>query len=250
MLAMAAVLQTGLALRHVRPEIRYSRALTLSAVRQNGDALKYATEEWRKDRKIVLEAVRKRGCALQYATKELRGDVTVVLAALRQDGRALQHVADELKRHRRLVLMAVRRHGYALRYVPENLRRDREVILAALARHASALQFADAAVLNDPAFLKLAVPWLGDAPDSCREEVTILRPSGESTTAPLGLTAQEMKARAQRAFGVPAHMQRLILEGHEAPMEDEEVPIPETVARALASAGFRRLPTITLVVTG
>jgi len=69
----------------------------LAAVRQSGEALKFAAEELRGDREIVLEAVRENGDALQFASEELKADREVVLEAVRRNDLALMHAPLEIR---------------------------------------------------------------------------------------------------------------------------------------------------------
>lgn len=142
--ALAAVRQRGLALRHVAPALRGDRDLVMAAVEQDGFALEYATEALRGDRGVVLAALRRAGLALRFAAAELRGDRELVLAAVDQDGGALEHAAGGARGDREVVLRALARTPSALRFAAASLRADRDLVLAAVRVDARCLEFASA----------------------------------------------------------------------------------------------------------
>jgi len=70
--ALAAVLQDGLALQHCAPPLRADVDTVLVAVQGCGGALQYASEELRADRHIVRAAVSQDAPALQHAAPAIR----------------------------------------------------------------------------------------------------------------------------------------------------------------------------------
>ena len=61
-----------------------TRESVLAAVTESGWALKFASPELRADREIVLAAVTKNGWALAYASAEMQADREIVLAAAKR----------------------------------------------------------------------------------------------------------------------------------------------------------------------
>ena len=58
------------------------KTLVMAAVLQSGNALKYASKALKADREVVLTAVTGEGKALQYADEALKNDQEVVIAAV------------------------------------------------------------------------------------------------------------------------------------------------------------------------
>ncbi len=131
-LVLAAVMKSGMRLKHASLVLRGDREVVLAAVQQDGMTLEYASEKLKADRKVVLTAVQQYGMALEYASEQLQGNREVVLAAVKQVGHALVWASDELQADREVVLAAVERNGTALHYASEALKDDREVMLAAV----------------------------------------------------------------------------------------------------------------------
>ena len=141
----------------------YYRELVLAAVMKSGMRLKHASLALRGDREVVLAAVQQDGMALEYASPELKADREVVLAAVTQTGSALQWASNELRANREVVVAAVEQNGNALRYAKGNLKKDRGVVLAAVTQDGWALQFAKGNLYNDEYVVRAAVTQDGRA---------------------------------------------------------------------------------------
>ena len=107
-----------------------NRDIALAAVHQSGDALRYASAELRADRQIVLAAAHQNERALVYASAELKADREVMLAAVHQNGHALEHASPELRADRQVVLAAVYQKPLVLRHASAELQRDDAVFKA------------------------------------------------------------------------------------------------------------------------
>jgi len=152
---LAAVRQYGDALRHASSELQANREVVLAAVQQeDGSALVYASAELKADREVVLTAVHQSGHALRYASAELRADRQIVLAAAHQNERALVYASAELKADREVMLAAVHQNGHALEHASPELRADRQVVLAAVYQKPLVLRHASAELQRDDAVFK------------------------------------------------------------------------------------------------
>jgi len=71
---LAAVNQTGKALRHASSDLQGDKEVVLTAVNQTGEALRYASPDLQGDKEVVLAAVNQTGEALRYASPDLQAD--------------------------------------------------------------------------------------------------------------------------------------------------------------------------------
>jgi hypothetical protein len=94
---LAAVNQTGEALRDASHDLQADKDVVLAAVNQTGEALSYASRDLHADKDIVLAAVNQTGEALRYASHDLQADKDVVLAAVNQNGEALRYASPDLQ---------------------------------------------------------------------------------------------------------------------------------------------------------
>lgn len=108
-IALAAVSDNGLALRHV-VELNTDREVVIAAVRQNGHALEFASRDLRCDKDVVIHAIRNEGTSLVYAGDSIRSDARMCSVAGASDGEALQYFGQEVianKDNRGIVLDAL-----------------------------------------------------------------------------------------------------------------------------------------------
>jgi len=93
----AALLQDGLALRHVSHPIISDREVVLCAVTQNGLALEWAGKFYRDSKDVVLQALRQNWKAIRFVSKELKTDEDVLkmLRASQDAERGGPYVFDE-----------------------------------------------------------------------------------------------------------------------------------------------------------
>jgi len=146
---LAAVTQSGLALRYTDVEFRSDKDVALAAVRQSGLALQYASDDLRNDKSVVLEATRVTGRSLEFASAELKADIEVVLSALTQDLNAFPFASECLRSDRLFFLQAVSRCGLILQFASAALRADREVVLVATRQNNGALCYASDVLRDD-----------------------------------------------------------------------------------------------------
>jgi len=71
--------------------------VVLAALNQTGKALRYASSDLKGDKEVVLTAVNQTGEALRYASPDLQGDKEVVLTAVNQTGEALRYASPDLQ---------------------------------------------------------------------------------------------------------------------------------------------------------
>lgn len=140
--ALAAVAEDGLRLRHAAEALRADAEVVAAAVGQNGVALKFASDELRADRAIALAAVRGTWVALAYAVESIRNDAEIARIAIEQSGLALKDCSEELRADRDLVMAAVLNDGMALAYASEELRNDREIVDEAIDQTSKAFEHA------------------------------------------------------------------------------------------------------------
>jgi hypothetical protein len=153
---LAAVGQTGSALRSASDLFKDDENLVLTAVTQNGQALRFASEKLKGNKDIVIAACRQSGICLHYASKEIRSTKEVVKVAVCQSGEALRYASEDLRGDRDLVLLAVNQNGYALQYACEEHRGDKEIVIRAL-NNKGCLAHASDALRNDLEVVGLAM---------------------------------------------------------------------------------------------
>jgi len=156
-IVLAAVSQSGGALRFAVETLREDREIVMAAVRECPKALEFASGDALEDRGIVLEAVRRCGDVLWMASEVMQSDREIVRHAVQQDGLALAYASELLRADRELVLIAVSQNGASLAYADADLRSDRDLVLAAVRRDGDAMCFASQQLRGDHAFVRAAV---------------------------------------------------------------------------------------------
>lgn len=153
---LAAVAQSGSALRCASDLLKDDENLVLAAVTQNGQALRFASEKLKGNKDIVIAACSQSGICLQYASKEIRSTKEVVKVAVCQSGEALAYASQDLRGDRDLVLLAVNQNGYALEHASEQHRGDKEIVITALNKQ-GCLGHASEALRKDPEVVQFAM---------------------------------------------------------------------------------------------
>jgi hypothetical protein len=85
---LAAVKETGTALRYASARLQDNEEVVLAAVNQNGTALTYASARLKDDEAIVLAAVEQDSYALIYASARLRSDVNFCIECAKKNPEA------------------------------------------------------------------------------------------------------------------------------------------------------------------
>ncbi|MCX6293829.1 MAG: DUF4116 domain-containing protein, partial [Sphingobacteriales bacterium] len=173
-IALEAVHQNGMALRHLSENFKNNKQIVLTAVRQNALSIEYASDLLKNNREIVISAIKKSAIALKYASNnykndrkiarmavnqtpnlladlpaEMKNDKMVVLTAVKQDGLVLKYASNELKNDRKVVLTAIKQNGDALAYATELFKADRKLVLSALKKNGLVLEFVSDDLKND-----------------------------------------------------------------------------------------------------
>jgi hypothetical protein len=94
---MAAVKQSGTALRFASKRLQDDEAIVLAAVNSDGLSLIYASDRLRDDYDVVLAAVRKDRTALGYASDRLRNDVKFCIECAKKNPRSILFFLGEVK---------------------------------------------------------------------------------------------------------------------------------------------------------
>eukprot|EP01080_Neovahlkampfia_damariscottae_P008162 gene8162-12622_t len=114
--ATEIVLENGLMLKYLSPELQNKFKIVLMAVEENGLALKYASQNMQSNEKIVTKALLHSGMALQYASEEIKSNREIV------------GIAD----NREIVLIAVNQKGYAYDYISKRLQAEKGIACDAI----------------------------------------------------------------------------------------------------------------------
>jgi len=194
----------GLGLYHADPALLDDRELVLNLVRQNGNALGAASyrlktdrevvlaamragsslfsrlpEKLRADREVVLAAVGNYGDNLMSASEEFKNDREIVLAAVRNNPRAVTWAGPQTKRNPEICLEAVRRDGYAIQNMDRSTPDMRRIALEALRQNPASFHSMLGIPMDDPAFLREAVPLcprlVGYLPDAVRRNEALYK---------------------------------------------------------------------------
>lgn len=153
---LEAVTENGFALAKY-PRFREDRNVVLAAVGQSGSALRSASDLLKDDENLVLAAVTQNGQALRFASEKLKGNKDIVIAACSQSGVCLQYASQEIRSTKEVVKIAVCQSGNALAYASEALRGDRDLVIVAVNQNGCALQHASDALRKDPEVVQLAM---------------------------------------------------------------------------------------------
>jgi len=178
-LVLKLVAQHGDALSAASYRLKSDREVVLAAVRSRGSVLGQLPERFRADRDVVLAAVGSYGDSLMWAGEALKNDREVVLAAVRNWPRALRWASPQMGRSPEIGMEAVRREGYAIQHVHPDNPGIRRIALEALREEPNACSHMPHDLLQDPAFLREAVPLspriVGRLPDAIRRNETLYK---------------------------------------------------------------------------
>ncbi len=185
-IALEAVHQNGMALRHLSENFKNNKQIVLTAVKQNGLSIKYASNLLKNNKQIVLSAVRQNALSIEYASDFLKNNREIVISAIKQSAIALKYASNNYKNDRKIARMAVNQNPNLLADLPAEMKNDKMVVLTAVKQDGLALKYASNELKNDRKVVLtaikqngLALAYASDSFKSDREFVSsVVRKNG------------------------------------------------------------------------
>ena len=155
-----------MALEFASAAFRDDTDIVLAAVRQTGHAIRFASPRLQMHKNIGMAAVATTGNALRHLPYDLKNDPDVVCTAVVQNSDAynfqqLDMFEGRLCANKDLLLPAVRQHGIMYLHATDELRDDYEVAFAAISNDGSLFTHIEEKFQLNPIFALIAVKDVG-----------------------------------------------------------------------------------------